>query len=353
MDIDVAVSPSYRVVVERGILASIAEHIVEDDVVIISNPVVSEYYAMALREALQAHGKRCELMLIPDSETSKSLVEYERLLRAMLQQGFKRNGAILALGGGVVGDLAGFVAASFMRGIAFYQCPTSLLAMVDASVGGKTGINTPEGKNLIGAFWQPKAVFVDPETLKTLPHKTFKEGCVELFKHGLLADGSIIEDFQNHEIHAHMDRAILSDLVYRSIKVKADIVAQDEREGSIRAYLNLGHTLAHALEAASANTLSHGDAVAYGLVFASRLAAQRGWQDTTGICLKFLRWLEPAPLPCQSLSPLLPYISRDKKHSSQSQNWVLLRRLGEAHIVNDLAPDELANAWSFLIDAIS
>jgi 3-dehydroquinate synthase len=237
-----------------------------------------------------------------------------------------------------------------MRGIAFYTLSTTLLGMVDAAVGGKTGVNLPEGKNLVGAFWQPKAVLMDVLALTSLPEHVFREGAVELFKHGLLADPHLLKDVQHPEFRRDGSPDFLEQTVTRSVKVKADVVAEDERETGRRAHLNLGHTLGHALEAYSHQTptpLSHGDAVTYGLLFATRLAAARGYADETERVAAFLRWVNPRPLPETSLDTLLPFIARDKKHLER-QRWVLLERVGLPRIVDDVSEAELHSAWAYL-----
>lgn len=240
-----------------------------------------------------------------------------------------------------------------MRGLAFAALPTSLLAMVDAAVGGKTGINLPEGKNLVGAFWQPRAVLIDPTVLRTLPEREFRAGAVELFKHGLLADPWLLEAVTRPEFRRDGPAAFLTETVARSVAVKAAIVARDEREGGVRAHLNLGHTLAHALEAATQHRLSHGDAVAYGLLFAALLSAARGYADETERVARFVAWVAPAPLPELSLDDLLPFIARDKKHLSRArgeaqQRWVLLERVTSPVIAGDVTERELRAAWTAL-----
>lgn len=349
MKLAVAVTPPYPIFIESGILERLAEHIGASRVAVISDNNVAPLYAGRVCARLRQSGKRVSLYTVPAGEDSKSLSTFEELLRRLTQDGLERTSAVLALGGGVIGDLAGFVAASYLRGVAFYQCPTSLLAMVDSSVGGKTGVNLPEGKNLVGAFWQPEAVFADVSTLASLPAREFKQGAVELFKHGLLADPTILEDWQDARFRGGGPADFLSDLIARSVKVKADIVATDEREQGARAHLNLGHNLGHALEAYSHHRLSHGDAVAYGLLFATKLAAQRGWADETARVKVFLEWLEPPPLPPGTLSELKPYLARDKKTRQGTQRWVLLERLGCPQLVDDVTEEELEVAWNYLI----
>jgi 3-dehydroquinate synthase len=352
MIVTVEVSPPYSVVIEPGLIARAWQHIAENRLALVSDEQVAALYGNALQQALEQAGKRVTRYTVPPGEASKSLARFEILLRQLARDGFDRRSAVLALGGGVVGDLAGFVAASYMRGVAFYQLPTSLLAMVDASVGGKTGVNLPEGKNLIGAFWQPRAVLIDPEVLATLSEREFKGGAVELFKHGLLAAPGLLDDVLSPAFHPGGDSAWLGRLIARSVEVKARIVAHDEREAGERAHLNLGHTLAHALEAASQHALTHGDAVAYGLLYAGLLAAQRGCTDETVRYEALLRWLEPAPLPVQDWEALQPYLQRDKKHHSRRQRWVLLKRLGEPFIADDLTPAELERAWAECLQRI-
>lgn len=354
MNLTVELKPPYPVVVEAGVLARAGDYIRAPRIALISNEVVAPRYAQRVRASLEASGSQVFLYTVPDGEASKSLIMLSTLLSRMAQDGFNRQGAVVALGGGVVSDLAGFVAASYMRGIAFYTLSTTLLGMVDASVGGKTGVNLPEGKNLVGAFWQPRTVLMDVSVLASLPGREFRGGAVELFKHGLLADPQLLTDVQNPEFRPDGSPAFLEETIARSVKVKADVVAEDERESGRRAYLNLGHTLAHALEAYSHKTpvpLSHGDAVTYGLLFATKLAAARGYPDETARVVDFLRWVDPAPLPNTTLESLLPFIARDKKHLGR-QRWVLLERIGSPHIADDVQERELQSAWDFLQETV-
>jgi 3-dehydroquinate synthase len=345
MIVTVEVTPPYPIIVEPKLLTRAARHIHERRLALVSDERVAALHGHTVQHSLEQAGKRVTRYTVPPGEASKSLARFEALLRQLARDGFDRRSAVLALGGGVVGDLAGFVAASYMRGVAFYQLPTSLLAMVDASVGGKTGVNLPEGKNLIGAFWQPCAVLIDPEVLATLSMREFKQGAVELFKHGLLAAPESLDEVLAPAFRPGGDSAFLSRLIARSVEVKARIVARDEREAGERAFLNLGHTLAHALEAASNHRLAHGDAVAYGLLYAGLLAARRGYADETVRYEALLRWLGPSPLPVHDWETLQPYLLRDKKHHSGRQRWVLLRRLGEPVIADDVTPSELERAW--------
>jgi 3-dehydroquinate synthase len=219
---------------------------------------------------------------------------------------------------------------------------------VDSSVGGKTGINLDEGKNLVGAFWQPKTVFMDVCYLRSLPEREFRQGAVELFKHGLLADKSILTDVENPEFNPEGDAAFLIDIIRRSVKVKADIVAVDEKEQNIRAYLNLGHTLAHAIEAATNHRLTHGEAVAYGLVFDAHLAKQRGYADEVERVVHFLQWMKPKALAVKDLVGLEPYMLRDKKNEGGKVAFVILKHIGDPTRVTDVSLSERQAAWAFL-----
>lgn len=345
----VNVSQSYPIYFGENLATFIAETVQEKRLAIISNDVVAPLYSSKLANVLRQHGKTVSIHTVPDGEDSKSPEMFAKLLAELAQNNLDRKGAVLALGGGVVGDLAGFVAASYMRGIAFYQLPTNLLSMVDSSVGGKTGINLAEGKNLVGAFWQPQAVVMDMRYLRSLPEQEFRGGAVELFKHGLLADSSILQNVDNPEFNPNGQTGFLIDIIKRSVKVKADIVAIDEKEQNIRAYLNLGHTLAHALEAATNHQLTHGEAVAYGLVFDARVAKQRGYADEVERCVRFLRWMNPKPLNVKSLDVLEPFILRDKKNEAGKVKFVILEKIGKPMIVDDVTLEEREQAWEFLV----
>ncbi|MCA9837963.1 MAG: 3-dehydroquinate synthase [Trueperaceae bacterium] len=349
--IEVRVNPPYPIYVGAGLAELMAKTISHNRLAIITDSQVKALHLDTITSALKQAGKSGQAYEIPAGEDSKSFETLSQVLSHMAHDGFDRGSAVLALGGGVVGDLAGFAAASYMRGIDFYQVPTSLLAMVDASVGGKTGINLPEGKNLVGAFWQPRAVFIDISFLETLPDTEFRQGAVELYKHGLIRDENILPAMQNPDFQKEAV-PLLIDLIAKSVGVKADIVAEDEKEIGVRAFLNFGHNLAHALEAASDHRLSHGDAVAYGLVFDAKLGQARGWQDLTQETLNFLRWVNPQPLPTKDFSVLEPYLKRDKKNKDGRMKFVLLESLGKPQIVDDLRQDELESAWTFLLEQL-
>jgi 3-dehydroquinate synthase len=345
--IHVDVSPAYTVTVGAGVLSEVATTVAEHRLALVSDETVAGLYETEVRAFLEAAGADVRSYHVPAGEDSKSCEQWHALQRAFAVDGLDRQAAVIALGGGVVGDLAGFVAATYMRGLPWYLLPTSLLAMVDASVGGKTAIDLPEGKNLTGAFWQPRAVLSDVRTLRTLPPAEFRQGGVELFKTGLLADPWILERFDAGFSEDWSDAA-LAETIARSVAVKADIVVRDEREGGVRAHLNLGHTLAHALEAASEHALSHGDAVAYGLHYAAILGRQRGLFDVSARTARLLAWVRPAPLPEVSFDALTAFLARDKKSRSGRPRFVLLDGIGHPIIVDDVDTVEQQRAWSAL-----
>ncbi len=346
--LSVSVTPPYEVLVGSGLLGEFCDLIGETRVALICEVAVHACHGPRVEQALKAAGKETCVYLFSGGEASKTLTTYGELLERLSADAFDRNSAVLSLGGGVTSDLAGFVAATYLRGVAFYSLPTSLLAMMDASVGGKTGVNLPQGKNLVGAFWQPRAVGIDIDMLRSLSEREFRQGAVELFKHGLLADSSILEDVTKPESTPQGDAEFLSDLVARSVRVKADIIAADPFECGVRAHLNLGHTLGHALEAATKHRLSHGDAVAYGLLFNAYLAKQRGFADETIRVKEFLNWLQPAPLELEDFTVLEPYLKRDKKTHSGKIRYVLLEAVGKPVMVDDVNAQELEAAWNAL-----
>jgi 3-dehydroquinate synthase len=361
--ITVRVEPSYPVLVGPGLVPRLAELLaaagvdLERRVALVSDETVAALYGAAVAEALAAAGATLTEVTVAPGEGSKSLPAVEQVCSEMSRAGIDRGGLVVALGGGVVGDLAGFVAAAYLRGLPFVQLPTSLLAMVDASVGGKTGVNLPEGKNLVGAFHQPLAVLADTALLATLPARVLREGAVELVKAGLIGDPSLLAGFAGDDASPagealRADAPGLAALVARAVQVKADVVAADPREAGVRAHLNLGHTLAHALETASAHRLPHGEAVAYGLAFVAELGVQRGWADWRREARALLAWVRPAALPEVPFDELLTLMARDKKRLGERRRLVLLRRVGEPQVVDDVSEEALHDAWQALVEVV-
>jgi len=274
---------------------------------------------------------------LPDGEQYKTLETCAVVYSGLAQLGLDRHGLIIALGGGVIGDMLGFVAATYMRGVRLVQAPTSLLAMVDSSVGGKTGVDLPEGKNLVGAFKQPALVMIDPEVLGTLPDVEWRCGLAEVIKHGLLADPALLDP-------ALLRRGRAADFIPRAVQVKVDVVQRDPYEQNIRAHLNLGHTFAHALEQVSGYTWKHGEAVAVGLVAAARLSARLGLCPP-GLPGRIASLLEEVGLParCGPYDPegLWRAMAVDKKRHGGRTRFVLLKDIGEPQIVENVPAEEV------------
>ncbi|WP_102126867.1 3-dehydroquinate synthase [Deinococcus planocerae] len=267
---------------------------------------------------------------VPARDDCKTLEVFSGVLSRLAQANLPRAGAVVGLGGGAATDLAGFVAASYLRGVAFYTLPTTLLGMVDAAVGGKTGVNLPEGKNLVGAFWPPRAVWCDVGALATLPPAVFAEGAAEAYKHGLIADPTLLPRVLSPDFRPGGPG--LEDTLADAIAVKAGVVTRDLTERGERAFLNFGHTLAHALEAVTDHAVTHGEAVGYGMHYAARLSRALGGADLTGHTLAFLRWQRPRPLPPLTFEDVWPYMARDKKADAEGVRFVLLRDLARPYL---------------------
>jgi len=293
-----------------------------------------------------------EILSFPAGEPTKSIESYGEALRFLAQHSLNRDGAVFAYGGGVIGDLAGFVAASYLRGIDFYQIPTTLLAMVDSSVGGKTGLNLPEGKNLVGAFWQPKGVYIDTALLTSLPAREFAAGMAEVVKYGMLADAGLFHELEQLG-GLDADASRLPGIVRRCCAIKAGIVAADEKEtagSGGRALLNLGHTFAHAIEnVAGYGDYLHGEAVAIGLVLAGRLSEELGrtGPDTTERVEKLLK-AHHLPTSLRAELPvdrLMRAMQRDKKTKGGRLRFVILEQLGQAATVDGVDPELVRSVW--------
>lgn len=343
--VPVRVAKPYDVLVGTGLLAQIPELISAQQVALVSDENVASLHAVRLHEELIRHGAQVELLIIEPGEASKNLHTLSSLLEQLARAAFDRDCVVIGLGGGVVTDLAGFLAASYLRGVSFCSVPTSLLGMVDAGVGGKTAVNLQAGKNLVGAFWQPQLVLADVGLLKTLPERQFRLGAVEFFKHALLGRPEQLSLLNADGFSAAAGDADLSAWLRDNISVKAEVVARDERESGERAFLNLGHTLGHALEGASEHRLEHGEAVAYGILYACLLGRSRGMEDLTPIAMQLLRYVQPAQLGPIALPELLPFMARDKKNRAGVQRFVLLERPGSPLLVDDLTSSELEAAW--------
>jgi 3-dehydroquinate synthase len=316
---------------------------------LLTDDAVGPFHASHVRTALEEAGIPSHVFTIPRGESSKTLDNAARCYRWLAEQHAERGHFIVALGGGVVGDLAGFVAATFNRGMPFVQIPTSLAAMVDASIGGKTAVDLPTGKNLVGAFYQPRFVLADIHTLYTLPKREMASGWAEAIKHSLILDTDLFDTFESQiEAIKSLEQPLATNVIKRSIAIKAQVVTQDEKETSgLRILLNYGHTLGHALETATSyKEYLHGEAVAVGMTAAARISQEMGLLDTEEATRqeKLLQAYElPTRCPGVGVDEISSAMSRDKKTSGGSLRWVLLDRIGHA-LTRDDVPQALVEA---------
>ena len=322
----------------------IQKHIQTKAVCIVSNTTVSKLYLSELKKSL--NGCRVIEVILEDGEQFKNADSLNKIYTVLLNNKFNRDSTIIALGGGGVGDIAGFAAASFMRGIPFIQIPTTLLSQVDSSVGGKTGINHPLGKNMIGAFYQPQAVIIDMHVLQTLDKREISAGLAEVIKYGLIWDQDFFGHLENHiEDLKNLNVMQLEQAIYRSCEIKAEVVSEDERESDLRAILNLGHTFGHAIE----NCLGygewlHGEAVGCGMVMAAQMSLAHGWINDTDFD-RIRNLIQAADLPIEkpqiSQHDFLAAMSLDKKNKNQDIYLVLQQEIGQAIVTKDYSFSEL------------
>src|SRR3989449_3028983 len=323
---------SYEVVVQDGLLDRIGEFLVPfklgPETVIVTNPVVQKLYGARVVRSFRAAGLKPTVLALPDGERTKSLRWVTLVLNALLRRRYERKAWLVALGGGVIGDLAGFAASIYLRGIPFVQVPTTLVAQVDSSIGGKTGVNHLLGKNLIGTFYQPKLVLIDPSALRTLPPREYRAGLAEVIKYGVIADAEFFTFLeQDMDQILKLEPAALHRVIRTSCAIKAAVVSEDERESDRRRILNFGHTVGHALETLGGyRRYTHGEAVAIGMVVAARLAERLGLADASeGTRIRALveRARLPADLPPRSASALLRAMRQDKKVQDRRIHFVL------------------------------
>jgi len=341
---------SYEIHVGRGLLAEagalVAPLLPQPRVVVLTNPVVAALWLAPLRASLSAAGIASESIIVPDGEAFKSWSSLQDVLTRLLEQKAERSTTLVALGGGVVGDLAGFAAAIYQRGMPFVQVPTTLLAQVDSSVGGKTGINHPLGKNMIGAFHQPRAVVIDTDCLVTLPDRELAAGLAEVIKTAAIRDRTFFEWLEaNVPRLTARDADALVHAVAQSCRIKAEIVTADEREAGERALLNFGHTFGHAIEAGVGyGEWLHGEAVAAGMVLAARLSERLGL-TADGDVARLRTLLERAGLPVEpprlGAERYLVLMRRDKKVAAGAIRFVLLQGIGNAAIASDVPAEPL------------
>ena len=350
IDVELPVN-SYPVYLGRGLLAESSlwdRHLGSGKVLVVSNRTVAPLYTDALTAALG--DRHCEVHVLPDGERFKTVETWQGILDVLVGMQARRDASIVALGGGVVGDICGFAAASYMRGIRFLQAPTTLLAQVDSSVGGKTGVNHVKGKNLIGAFHQPASVIIDSATLDTLQPREFNAGLAEVVKYGAICDAPFFDWLeQNAEAIISREAAAIDTLIERSVRNKARVVRQDEREAGVRALLNFGHSFGHAIESCTGySEFLHGEAVAIGMVTASRLSEDRGL-CTRGTAKRVSRLLKKFDLPVNipghlSADDLADALALDKKAVASGLRLVLLNSIGEAVIDDASSHDDILGA---------
>ncbi len=317
-------------------------------ILVISNPEIFDYYGETTVKSLQEAGFDVSYHLIPAGESYKNFDSISTIYDRALECKLERSSTLVALGGGVIGDMTGFASATWLRGINFVQIPTSLLAIVDASVGGKTGINHPKGKNLIGAFYQPKLVLIDPTVLKTLPEREFKAGMAEVVKYGVIWDEDLfeqLEEAENIDSLENIDPAFLNDILTRSCQAKAEVVAQDEKESGIRAILNYGHTIGHAIESlTNYDTFVHGEGVAIGMVAAGAIAVEMNlW--TSAQAQRQNELLAKVGLPTKipdylDIEQIIANLQNDKKVKDGKVRFILPTTIGKV-VITDKVDREL------------
>ena len=336
---------SYPISIGKGIIRQVGLYLQKAKVAkrygIISDDRVAELYGHQLQESLHLAGIACDLFVFPHGEASKHLLTIGQLASTLAEKGFDRGDALIALGGGVTGDITGFLASIYMRGIPFVQIPTSLLAQVDSSVGGKTGVDIPQGKNLIGTFYQPRAVFIDTDVLQTLPKEEFLGGMAEVIKYGASIDADFFTWLgQNREAILALDPTVIVPMIRRCCEMKASVVEQDERESGLRRILNFGHTIGHAVEAASGYQLIHGFAVAIGMRAVAELAVRGGYADQS-VAESIVQILRAYNLPTEippgfDRETLRKYLLSDKKTIGGRVFFVLPEIIGKVRITDQV-----------------
>ncbi len=344
---------SYRIEIGPGLLTDLALELQEMGLghryALITDSQVHDLLGMDLERQLQEAGIGVDTFVFPAGEQSKTMETVVELAREMVRGGMDRHSAIIALGGGVVGDIAGFLASIYMRGIPFVQVPTTLLAQVDSSVGGKTGVDLPEGKNLLGTFYQPARVIADVGVLATLPRRELGNGLAEMVKYGMIWSPSLFELLEDRWWDlVNLEPELLVEAVAQSCSIKAQVVAQDEREGGLRRILNFGHTIGHAVEAASNFAIAHGEAVAMGMVAAAHISVARGLMSREELerLRSLLLSLElPVSIPRElEGARLLSLMRHDKKAVAGRIHFVLTPTIGETVVVDDVEDREILGA---------
>jgi 3-dehydroquinate synthase len=332
---------SYDILVEEQLLDRAGSYILNvhpsSTTAIITNTTIAPLYASRIKATLENAGFKTSVIELPDGEQYKNLTQIQHVYSVMLAAGLDRQSLLIALGGGVIGDMSGFAAATYMRGVPFIQIPTTLLAQVDSSIGGKTGVNLVEGKNLVGAFHQPLMVLIDPMVLKTLPERELRSGSAEVIKSAIIHDVPFFEFLEkNASGIASTDIAVLHNIIISCCRIKGAITSQDETELGIRAFLNFGHTIGHAIETLTGyKTCTHGEAVAIGMAAIARLSLKMGFcskSDADRISALLMSAGLPTALPRFPASAYVEAILKDKKKISESIKMVFLKKIGSVFL---------------------
>ncbi len=344
---------SYEVIIKTGIINCIGEQLIQlgikndRKILVISNKEISNLFGEKFLKNLSVKNFKAEILHIKAGESNKNLHTLSEIYNKAFEIGLDRNSLFIALGGGIVGDITGLAAATWLRGIEYIQIPTTLLSMVDSSVGGKTAVNHPKGKNLIGAFHQPKAVFIDPETLLTLPERELKAGMAEVIKYGVIKDKVLfefLESPENQDKIINLDNETLTKIIYRAIKTKSDIVAEDEKENGIRAILNYGHSFGHVIEnLCGYGEYLHGEAISIGMRIAGDLAAEKGlWSIKNSLRQNNLLQVYdlPVSIPKLNKKEVINILMGDKKVRQGKMRFVLPKDIGEVGIYNNIKNSE-------------
>jgi 3-dehydroquinate synthase len=336
---------SYPIYIEQGGLANLGRYMTKlnltRNALIVTNPVIRHYYGDIVTHSLESAGFSVYIEELPAGEETKTMASAMRLYDRAIALGMDRKSPLIALGGGVIGDLSGFVAATYMRGIPFIQVPTTLLSQVDSSVGGKVAVNHPQGKNLIGAFYQPQLVLIDPTTLNTLTHREWLSGLAEVIKYGVIWDRTFFASLASEALSSLIvDMGKMEEFIKRSCEIKANVVSQDEKETGIRVILNYGHTIGHALESATDYTLyTHGEAIAIGMVGAAKLAQKLGWlndNQSNDIEAVIVQYGLPTSFSGIDHDLIIELLYHDKKKEGSAVRWVLPRSIGSVDTTKDV-----------------
>lgn len=341
----------YQIAIAPNLLNEIGNYLkdlkIGNKVLVVSNAMIFDEYGESLIAALEAANFSVSYQILPAGERHKTLLSVQKIYDQALENHLERSSTLIALGGGVIGDMTGFAAATWLRGINVIQVPTSLLAMVDAAIGGKTGVNHPQGKNLIGAFHQPKFVLIDPQVLKTLPSREWRAGMAEVIKYGVIWDGEL---FQQLETADRLDELeyispeLLQNILSHSCQAKADVVSQDEKEGGLRAILNYGHTVGHAIESLTGYRLvNHGEAVAIGMSVAGKIAVRMGyWSEAESErqdqLIAKTRLPKTVP-PMLEIDDILETLKSDKKVKAGKVRFILPSAIGKATVTDQVSPE--------------